>query len=91
MEQKCRLLHDTYMHVVAVLVRYNEQSSEGVCILDLHGLWGVQHGEAAHACDKRVAQHAHAQEGCDADGSNKTSQAQIDHRPCTQTFPNGDT
>lgn len=26
----------TYMHVVAVLIRYNEQSSEGVRVFDLH-------------------------------------------------------
>ena len=31
----------TYMHVVAVLVSYNEQSSEGMRVLDLHRLWGV--------------------------------------------------
>ena len=28
--------HGTYMHVVAILVCYNEQSSEGVRVLDLH-------------------------------------------------------
>lgn len=29
------------MHMIAILVCDNEQGSEGVCILDLHGLGGM--------------------------------------------------
>ena len=61
------------MHVVAIFISHNQQGSEGMGVLDLHGLWSMEHGEAAHAGHKGVAQHAHAQQGSDADGRNKTS------------------
>lgn len=75
----------THMHVIAVLICYNQQSPEGVSVLDLHGLRGVQHGEAAHAGHKGVAQHAHPQQGGDADGGHKPCQAQVHHRSCSHT------
>ena len=70
------------MHVVAILICHNQQSSEGMRILDLHGLWGVQHGKAADTGHKGVAQHAHAQQGSDANGCDKASQTKIDHSTC---------
>ena len=39
-KQQCKLAA-THMHVIAVFVRYNQQSSEGMRVLDLHGLWGM--------------------------------------------------
>ena len=77
----------TYMHVVAILICHNEQGSEGMSVLELHGSWGVQHGEAADARHKCVAQHAHAQQGCDPDGCHEACQTQVHHWPCNNTLP----
>ena len=52
----------TYMHVVAILICHYQQGSEGMGVFELHGSWGVQHGEAADTGHKRVAQHAHSQQ-----------------------------
>ena len=74
---------EPHMHVVAILICHHKQSSECVSVLELHGLRGMQHGEAAHTGDESVAQHAHAQQGSDSDGCHKAAKAQIDHLPCT--------
>ena len=72
-----------YMHVIAVLICHDQQRSEGVSILELHGSRGVQHSEAADAGHKGVTEHAHAQQGGDADGCYKPCQAQVHHLPCS--------
>ena len=70
------------MQVVAILVCYYQQGSEGFGVLDLHLGRSMEHGQPTDTGHKSAPEHTHAQQGGYLDGCHHASQAHVDPYAC---------